>query len=293
MSDYTNSSLLVTGASGNFGRIAIEELLARGATNLIAGTRDPAKLADLAARGVTVRALDFDKPETLATAFAGVERVLLISTDQLGRRAEQQSAAIAAAERAGVKHIVYTSAPNANPNSGNSVGNEHYATERALALSGLTWTVLRNHLYAEVILYGAAAAVGGGTLYDATNAGGRSYVWREDAARAAAGALLTADGNAILDVTGPAPLTQIEIASLLAEVSGKPVQRVALTGEQLKAGMLAHGLPEGVADLMVQFDLDAANGYHAIATDVVAQFSGRAPQTVESFLTQNRAAFAG
>lgn len=292
MTQFKDQTLLVTGAAGHFGRIAVEELLARGATKVIAGTRDPSKLADLAAKGVTVRALDFDKPETLAAAFAGVDRVLLISTDSVGRRAEQQQHGITAAAKAGVKHIVYTSAPNASPNAGNVLSNEHYATERALAATTLNWTVLRNHLYAEVILYGAGAAVSGGTLYDATGTGGRNYVWREDAARAAAGALLSAEGQAILDVTGSAPLTQTEVAALLAKIASKPVERVGLTGEQLKGGMVANGLPEPVADLMVHFDLDAAKGYHAITTNVVESFSGRAPQSVEAFLTQNKAAFA-
>lgn len=292
MSDHYNRTVLVTGASGHFGQIVLSELLAKGASHIIAGSRDPSKLTDFAARGITVRALDFDRPETLAAAFAGVDRVLLISTDSIGRRAQQQQGAIDAAERAGVKHVVYTSAPNANPNPGNLLLNEHYATEQALAHSGMAWTVLRNHLYAEVILYGAKAAVDGGTLYDATDAGLRNYVWREDAARAAAGALLRADGKAILDVTGPAPVSQAELAGLLEKTSGKPVHRVGLTGEQLKGGMLAHGLPEPVADLMVNFDLDAAQGYHAIVTDVVERFSGHKPQNLAAFLAANKAAFA-
>ncbi|MEO5808266.1 NAD(P)H-binding protein [Devosia sp.] len=292
MTQFKDQTLLVTGAAGHFGRIAIDELLARGATKIIAGTRDPSKLADLATKGVTVRALDFDKPEDLATAFNGVDRVLLISTDSIGRRAEQQIKAVKAAAAAGVKHFVYTSAPNANPNPGNVLSNEHFATEQALANSGATSTILRNHLYAEVILYGASSAVAGGALYDATGDGLRSYVWREDAARTAAGALLSAEGNAILDVTGPAPVAQAEVAGLLAELSGKPVNRVGLTGEQLKSGMVANGLPEAVADLMVNFDIDAAKGYHALSTDVVETFSGRKPQSVAAFLATNKAAFA-
>ncbi|HTN63754.1 MAG TPA: NAD(P)H-binding protein, partial [Devosia sp.] len=97
MSNFKDQTLLVTGASGHFGRLAIDELLARGASKIIAGTRDPVKLADLAANGVTVRALDFNNPATLASAFAGVDRVLLISTDSVGpQRIEQHRAAIAA-----------------------------------------------------------------------------------------------------------------------------------------------------------------------------------------------------
>ena len=293
MADFKNSTLLVTGASGQFGRLAVEELLARGATKLIAGTRDPAKLADLAARGVEVRQLDFDDKASLAAGFAGVERVLLISTDAVGNRVAQHKNAVEAAKAAGVKHVVYTSAPNPRPNPGTGVSPEHYWTEVAIAAAGLDFTFLRNHIYAEISLLGAAPAIGSGQLYDATNGGGRSYVTRADAARTAAGALLTAQGQAIFDVTGPAAVTQAELAAEFAKASGKPVARVGLTGEQLRGGLIAAGLPEGMADVMVAFDVDAADGYHAVVTDTVEQFSGRKPETLTAFLEANRAALVG
>lgn len=293
MADFKNSTLLVTGASGQFGRLAVEELLARGATKLIAGTRDPAKLADLAARGVEVRQLDFDDKASLAAGFAGVDRVLLISTDAVGNRVAQHKNAVEAAKAAGIKHVVYTSAPNPRPNPGTGVSPEHYWTEVAIAAAGLDFTFLRNHIYAEISLLGAAPAIGSGQLYDATNGGGRSYVTRADAARTAAGALLTAQGQAIFDVTGPAAVTQAELAAEFAKASGKPVARVGLTGEQLRGGLIAAGLPEGMADVMVAFDVDAADGYHAIVTDTVEQFSGRKPETLTAFLAANRAALVG
>lgn len=293
MADFKNSTLLVTGASGQFGRLAVEELLALGATKLIAGTRDPAKLADLAARGVEVRQLDFDDKASLAAGFAGVERVLLISTDAVGNRVAQHKNAVEAAKAAGVKHVVYTSAPNPRPNPGTGVSPEHYWTEVAIAAAGLDFTFLRNHIYAEISLLGAAPAIGSGQLYDATNGGGRSYVTRADAARTAAGALLTAEGQAIFDVTGPAAVTQAELAAEFAKASGKPVARVGLTGEQLRGGLIAAGLPEGMADVMVAFDVDAAEGYHAVVTDTVEQFSGRKPETLSAFLETNRGALVG
>jgi NAD(P)H dehydrogenase (quinone) len=290
MSTFKQQALLVTGASGNFGRLAIEELLEKGATNIIAGTRDPSKLADLAARGVTTRALDFDDAASLGAAFAGVERVLLISTDAVGKRVEQHREAIKAAAAAGVKHIVYTSAPTPRPNIGGGVSPEHYWTEQALAATGMGWTALRNHIYAEMTLLGAVPALQSGQLFDATNGRGRTYVARADAARAAAGALLSAEGTAVYDVTGPEAITQAELAALLAEIGGKPVTRIGLTGEQLRAGLVAAGVPQEMADILAAFDLDAADGFHGVVTNTVEQFSGRVPVGIGAFLRANAAA---
>lgn len=289
MSQFKDQTLLVTGASGQLGRLAVEELLARGATKVVAGTRNPPKLSDLAAKGVEVRRVDFNDTN-LAAAFAGVDRVLLISTDAVGTRIEQQTHAANAAKAAGVRHIVYTSAPSPRPNPGTGVSPDHYWTEVAIAATGLDYTFLRDHIYAEISLMGAGSAVASGQLFDATAGKGRSYVTRADAARAAAGALLSAEGKSIHDVTGPAAITQAELAALFTELSGKPVTRIGLSADELRGGMIAAGLPTGLADIMVAFDRDAADGYHAVVTDTVERFSGRKPQALAEFLAENRAA---
>ena len=290
MAQFKDQTLLVTGAAGQFGRIAVEELLARGATRVIAGTRDPAKLADLAARGVTLRKIDLDDVAGLASGFAGVDRVLIISTDGIGRRAEQQSAAVAAAQAAGIKHIVYTSAPAARPNADAGLAGEHFWTEVAIGRSGLDFTILRNHMYAENNLMNAANEVASGQLFGLIGDRGTSYVTRADAARTAAGALLTAEGKSVLDVTGPAPVTNNERASLYAQVTGKPVNSIAITPPELTAGMVAAGLPEGFAQALVAFQVDAVIGYHGAVTDTVERFSGRKPTTFADFIAENRAA---
>jgi NAD(P)H dehydrogenase (quinone) len=290
MAQYKDQTLLVTGAAGQFGRLAVEELLARGATKIIAGTRDPAKLADLAARGVTVRKVDFDDAASLASGFAGVDRVLIISTDGIGKRVAQQTAAVAAAKAAGVKHIVYTSAPAARPNADAGLAGEHFWTEVAIGQSGIGFTVLRNHMYAENTLMSAAHEVASGQLFGLIGDRGTSYVTRADAARAAAGALLTAEGNSVLDVTGPAPVTNADRAQLYTQATGKPVNNIAITPPELTAGMVAAGIPEGFAQALVAFQVDAVIGYHGAVTDVVEQFSGRKPQAIADFLAANRAA---
>ncbi|WEK06305.1 MAG: NAD(P)H-binding protein [Candidatus Devosia phytovorans] len=289
MTLFKDQTLLVTGAGGNLGRLAVEELLARGATKIVAGTRDTAKLADLAAKGVDVRHLDFDDADSIAKALAGVERMLLVSTIA-PNRLEQQTKAVAAAKAAGVKYIAYTSAPNARPNADAGGITDHYWTEQAVAASGLDFTLLRNHIYADMTIVGAGPALASGQLFDATNGGGRNYVTRLDTARTAAGALLSATGKEIVDVTGPAPVTQEEVAALYTRLTGKSVTRVGLTGEQLQGGLEAAGVHPFMAALLVAFDLDAAAGFHAVVTDVVERFSGRKPETLESFLTANKAA---
>jgi NAD(P)H dehydrogenase (quinone) len=293
MTDFTNSTLLVTGASGHLGRIAVEELLARGATKVIAGTRDPSKLADLAAKGVDVRKVDFDDAATLPAAFAGVERLLIISTDGIGTRVAQQTAAIEAAKAAGVKHIVYTSAPAARPNADAGLNPEHFWTEAALAGSGLDFTILRNHMYAENNLMDLPQAVASGQLFGLIGDRGTSYVTRADTARTAAGALLTAEGKSIEDVTGPAPITNEERAKLASETTGKPVTVIALPPADLKAGMVAAGIPEGFAEALVAFQRDAVTGYHGVVTDTVERYSGRKPEGLADFLKANRAALIG
>ncbi|MFP9137350.1 NAD(P)H-binding protein [Devosia sp. XGJD_8] len=290
MSQFKDQTLLVTGASGHFGRIAVEELLARGATKVIAGTRDPAKLGELKAKGVEIRKVDFDDAGSLGAAFAGVDRVLIISTDGIGKRVAQQTAAVSAAKAAGVKHIVYTSAPAARPNADAGLGVEHFWTEVAIANSGLDFTILRDHMYAENNLADAAHVVASGQLFGLIGDRGTAYVTRADAARTAAGALLTAEGKSIDDVTGPAAITNVERAALYSKITGKPVTSIALPPADLKAGMVAAGLPEGFAGALVAFQVDAVLGFHGVVTDIVERYSGRKPQALESFLTENRAA---
>src|SRR4051794_23190970 len=160
-----NRTLLVTGASGQLGRRVVELLLDAKAGTVIAATRDPAKVADLAARGAVVRKADFEDEASLAEAFAGVDRLLLVSTDAVdrpGRRIAQHEAAVRAAVRAGVKHIVYTSMPNPGVDSPVSIAVDHRKTEEAITATSLGFTILRNNLYTDLLLQSLPRAVATG-----------------------------------------------------------------------------------------------------------------------------------
>jgi len=286
MTQFKDQALLVTGASGKLGRLAVEELVARGATKIIAGTRDPAKLTDLGSN-VEVRRIDFDDPASLEAGFAGVDRLLLISTDGIGKRVAQQTTAIEAAKAAGIKHIVYTSAPAARPDADAGVVPEHFWTEVALAQSGVDFTILRNHMYAENNLGNINQVIASGQLFGLIGDRGTAYVTRADTARAAAGALLLAEGKTIEDLTGPAPVTNEERAALYSELGGKPVRSIAVTPAELRTGMVSAGVPEGFADVLVAFQIDAVLGHHGVVTDVVERYSGRKPQAFADFLRAN------
>ena len=288
-----NDRLLVTGANGQLGRAVVEELLRLGATHIVAATRTPEKLGHLSEQGVEVRAADFDHPATLRDAFAGVDRLALISTDALavpGQRLAQHRAAIAAAVESGVKHVVYTSAPAPHPTAEGSLDNDHFWTEAALFASPLNWTILRNQLYMELILMGAGQATKSGKIFSATGGKGRAYVSRADCARAVAGALVGAQGSEILDVTGPAAVTQDELAALLGEVTGQPVAHVEVPPPGLTEGLSHAGLPPYLVKVLVNFDVAASQGYHSLVTPTVERLTGTAPQGLREFLHKHLAA---
>lgn len=288
MSDFSNSTIGVTGASGQLGRAVIAQLQQRGAKKIVAITRDPAKLADL--HGVDVRAGDFSNPASLAAAFKGVERLLVISTDTVGipgGRHVQHTAAIDAAERAGVKHIVYTSISNPYPSDTALVANDHFWTEQRLFAVRGDWTALRNNIYMDMLLHDAPRGLASGKWFHAAGDGQKSFVTRDDVAATAAGVLLTTTGKSVIDVGG-APVTMDEVTAAVAKAAGKPVEPVAITGEQAIAGMTGAGLPANLAAAFAAFDTDTARGLFAVTSDAVERLGGRRPTTVAEFLAKQQ-----
>jgi len=282
-----NRTLLVTGASGRLGRRVVELLVDSRADRLVATTRYPDRLGDLAKRGVIVRRADFDDPRSLAAAFAGADRLLLVSTDAIdapGRRIEQHRAAIDAARAVGAGHVIYTSFAEPDPRF--MVAADHWATERALAASGLGWTALRHNLYTEYLAQVLPEAIASGRLVAAAGEGGAAFVTREDCARAAAAALSSTDtGDRVLEIAGPAIVTVRDVARLASELAGRPVSYVPVEPAALKAGLVAAGLRGHVADVLVSMHVAMAQGKFRAATSAVADLTGRVPMSVAVFLS--------
>ena len=275
-------SIVITGASGHLGRLTAELVLDHlPASEVILTTRRPEALSDLAERGAKVRPADFDRPETLAEAFAGGERLLLISTDDLGRRTAQHRAAIEAAREAGVHHVAYTSYLNPVEKNPAVITPSHRATEKALRESGLAWTTLRHAFYAEYQVPAGAQAIATGQLIHNNGDGKTAYVSREDCAAAAA-AVLTTEGHEgrAYDITGPESLSQGDVAALLSEVSGRPVEAVAVDDEAFVQGLTAAGVPDPVAREFASYGRAVREGYLGEASGAVENLTGRPPRSL-------------
>ncbi|WAC27664.1 SDR family oxidoreductase [Ancylobacter sp. SL191] len=291
--------ILVTGASGQFGQLVLGHLtqeLGVAPSRIVAGSRNPAKLADWAAKGVHVRALDFEDASTFAPAFAGVGRALLISTDALdrpGRRLAQHQAAIAGLEAAGVTHVVYISAPKPE-DSPLLLAPDHEGTEQALAASALPgWTVLRNHWYFENLFMFLPPAIAAGAWYTADEGQGSADIARDDLAFAAAKVLAGSEsGKATYTLSGTQALTKTEIASAVSAAIGKPIAVVQVPLEGLVQGMVHAGLPEPLARVFASFDSNTAAGRVAEITGDFARLTGRQPRPFAEWLAANTPALA-
>lgn len=272
------TTIALTGAAGNLGRLVAEQLLARtDPADVVLITRRPEAVADLVARGASVRTADFDEPATLTSAFAGVDRLLLISADTVGQRLEGQLAAVAAAKDAGVSHVFYTSVTEPTVDNPAGVVPDHLATEEALAVSGLRWTSLRNNLYSEFQLPTLQQASASGQLVTNAGAGLTAYVTRTDCAAAAAAALLVPDPAPFYDITGPAGVSTQDLAALAGTMGGNPVEVVDVSDEEFVAGLVSAGLPEPVAQLFASFGTSTREGFMAQASTAVADLTGQQP----------------
>jgi len=289
-------TIAITGASGQLGRLTAEALLDRATpSDVVLVTRNPDAIADLARRGAEVRAGDFDDPASLTRAFEGVERLLLISASVIGARVHQHRAAIDAAVAAGVRSVAYTGIGNPSHSNPGAAARDHRETEEALLGSGLAWTFLRNGIYAESLLNGVGAVLATGTLVTNAGEGRTAYVSRADCAAAAA-AVLTGEGHdrKAYDVTSADALNPAEVAALLSELSGRPVEPAYLSDDEWVATMVEHaGMPEPLARDIATFGIAARRGYLGAVSTTVAELIGREPASVRAVLEARREELVG
>lgn len=257
----SNHRILVTAAGGQLGRLTIDALLKLvPASQIVAGLRDPAKGADLKARGITVVAADYSKPETLDAAFKGMDRLLLISSNELGQRVAQHRNVIEAAKRAGVKLVAYTSVLRADT-SKLSVATEHLPTEELIRNSGIPFVLLRNGWYTENYAASIPAALAHNALISSADDGRIASASRADYAAAAAAVLAGEDhAGKVYELAGDGAYTLEQFAAEITKQSGKTVAYVRLPEADFKAALLGAGLPAELAELIATSDTAAADG---------------------------------
>lgn len=270
-------TIVITGATGQLGRLVVEALLEHDvpAARIVATGRELSRIADLAARGVQVRPVDYTDPDSLRQAFAGAEKVLLISGSEVGQRLEQHRNAIAAAQDAGVGLIAYTSIANAG-STNMQLAAEHEATEAALAASGLPFVLLRNSWYLENYTDQLDTYRQHGAVLGSAGAGRVSAATRADYARAAAAVLLQ-DGQAgkVYELGGDVPFTLTELAAEVSAATGRPVQYQDLPEEQYTGMLVGAGLPEGYAAILADSDLGIARGELLVTSGDLSALIGR------------------
>jgi NAD(P)H dehydrogenase (quinone) len=274
--------IAVTGATGKLGRLVVEGLLKKvPAKEVIAVVRDPVKASDFAARGVQVRQADYNKPETLLAVFAGADKVLLISGNEVGRRIPQHTAVVAAAKSAGVKLFVYTSLLRADTSSLGILASEHKATEEAIRASGLNYVILRNAGYLENHTGQLGAVLQRGSIASAAGDSRYAGAARADYA-AAAVAVLTGAGpeNKVYELAGDHPFTLAELAAEIARQSGKPVTFNSLSPEQYRKALVEAGTPPPFVDMLVNSDLGASRGDWFGSSPDLHQLIGRPTATL-------------
>ena len=293
--------IIITGASGGFGRLSAEGLFQRmPAEQLILVTRSPEKLDDLAKRGADVRFGDFTDRDSLLKAFSGGDRMLMISTNLVGTRLPHHINAVTAASECNVQHVAYTSFVGAEPKNPSLALHDHRGTEEALRESGMAWTALRNSHYADFILAAGPIALKTGKWVSSAGDGTVAQVTRQDCINCAVEVMATeGHENTIYNITGPTLNTMRDVAQIVSEVGGKPIEFVDVDDE----GMFAHfdslGIPrqatddnvvEGVpwsSNGMVTFERTIREGRFSIISDDVEKLTGQKPMSLRTFAEEH------
>lgn len=277
------TTIAITGTSGHLGRLVVEHLLSRDvpAADIVAVARTTSKVDDLAERGVQVRFGDYDDASSLDSALQGVDRLVLVSSSEVGKRVAQHAAVIAAAERAGVSRIVYTSILKADTST-LGLAPEHVATEKALGASAIPATVLRNSWYLENYTGQLRQYLATGTILGATDGAALTAGTRSDFADAAAVAAIQ-DADGVTYEIGGVSFTFDDLARTLSEATGTAVAHRNVSVDELSATLQeAAGMDAGTAGFWASIDGSIAKGdLHTDSTDL-ERLIGRAPTSLET-----------
>lgn len=274
---------LVTGASGHLGRLVIESLMSKGvaAQRIIAMVRTPEKATDLADIGINIRQGDYADKASLDSAFAGVKRVVLISSSEIGQRAIQHQNVIDVAKQTGVELLAYTSLLHANT-SPLALAVEHKQTEQALAESGIAHVILRNGWYLENYTENAAVAIEHGVVLGAAGNAKVSAASRADYAEAAALAVMSSDMiNQVYELAGDEAFTLAEYAAVLSEVSGHKVVYQDMSETEYAKALVGTGLPQAFASILADSDIGLSKGGLYDDSRVLSKLIGRPTTSIE------------
>ncbi|WP_369141072.1 NmrA family NAD(P)-binding protein [Modestobacter versicolor] len=278
--------IAVTGATGQLGRLVVTGLLDAGvpAGEVVAVVRTPEKAADLAGRGVQVRQADYTDEAALVSALQGVDRLLLVSGNEVGQRVPQHTNVLQAAKTAGVGLVVYTSAPKADDTS-LPLAPEHIATERLIADFGIPAVVLRNNWYLENYAAPIGQAADTGELSGSSGAGRIAAATRADFA-AGAVAVLTAEQPpvGVHELGGDEAFTMAELAAAVAAETGREVTFRDLSAEEHLSTLVGAGLPEGTAQFVVGLDQSIAQGALDTGSTTLSQLAGRPTTTLAEYV---------
>ena len=273
--------IAITGATGQLGHYVIESLMKTvPASQIVAIVRNPAKAQALTAQGITVRQADYGDEAALTSALQGVEKLLLISSSEVGQRAPQHRNVINAAKAAGVKFIAYTSLLHADK-SPLGLADEHIETEKMLADSGIVYTLLRNGWYSENYLASAPAALKHGVFIGAAGDGKIASATRADYAAAAARVISEAGHEGkVYELAGDRAWTLTQLAAELTKQSGKQVTYQNLSEADFAAALKSVGLPDGLADMLADSDVGASKGGLFDNSKTLSKLIGRPTTTL-------------
>ena len=275
--------IAITGATGQLGELIIQALLTHiPADNIVALVRNKTKALKLKQQNIELRHFDYDSPETLAPALIGIDKLLLISANEIGRRTAQHQAVIEAAKNAKVPYIAYTSLLRANT-SPLGLAQEHRETEALIQASGLTYTFLRNNWYSENYIAGVVQNAASGQLFSAAKDGKISSASRTDYAEAAAIVLASTNhDNKTYELAGSENFTKLDLAKFIEKASGKKVSRIELSASDLTHGLQQAGLPKTLISVIVDADLQTVEGAMYSESKDLEQLIGRKTISVQS-----------